>query len=297
MKPLFQHIYLKNDESYNVLYVNRLHFVVPWHFHPELEIMLVLEGEGSRIVGDNVGHYTEGDLVMVGSNLPHCWKSGAIHYQQKGAQAKKARAHVILFKQDCWGDNFFNLPEFRHLQQLFKKAERGIRFTGATQRAVALKMATAYALKGARRFALFVQILEDLYESRDGELLASEAYESNNLGADMQRINAVLDFMVRNFHRPVKLDEAAAQAFMSPTSFCRYFKARTNKSFGRLLNELRVGHAKKLLVENNRNVDQICLESGFVNASNFFKQFRVIAGCTPAQYRKQQLEAIQEHHF
>ena len=113
----------------------------------------------------------------------------------------------------------------------------------------------------------------------------------------MQRINVVLDFMVRNFHRQIKLEEAAAQAFMSPTSFCRYFKARTNKSFGRFLNELRVGHAKKHLLECNYNVEEIGLESGFVNISNFFKQFGMIAGCTPAQYRKQQTAAIQEHNF
>ena len=275
-----------------MLFVDRPHFIVPWHFHPEIEIMLILEGEGTRIVGDKIENYSRGDLIVVGSAVPHCWKSGPIHYESP--EKIRARAHVILFREDSFGNKFFDLPELHNVKEFFKRAERGIKFTGKTKVSISEKICKAYQLNGLQRFISFMDILSVMAESTEYETLLSRPNHSINSGADMQRINLVLDYLVVNFRNQIRLEDASSLACMSSTSFCRYFKARTNKSFGRFLNEIRIEHARKLLVSTNYNIDKICFESGFVNPPNFYEQFKKITKCTPSQYKKQQVNVTAE---
>jgi AraC-like DNA-binding protein len=292
MDLLYQHIYLQANESYNLLHVDRPHFIVPWHFHPEIEIMLILEGEGTRIIGDSIENYGRGDLVIVGSAVPHCWKSGPVHYETP--EKLRARAHVILFREDSFGTGFFDLPEFYIIKEFFKRAERGLKFTGKTRVSISEKICRAYYLSGLPRFVSFLDILNEMAESSEYEILLSRPNNSISSGADMQRINAVMDYIISNFKNPIRLEDASSLACMAPTSFCRYFKARTNKSFGRFLNEIRIEHAKKLLTSTDYNIDKISFESGFVNVPNFYEQFKKITKYTPAKYKKQQVKLISD---
>lgn len=284
-EPLFQHIYLEEKQTYNVLKVDRPYFVVPWHLHPEIEIMAITDGEGTRFVGDSVENFNAGDLVLVGSNLPHCWKSSPRHYEEESVL--RAKANVILFRQENFGDRFFNISELRQIQEMCMRAQRGICFTGQTAIDVSAKIADAYHQSGVKRFLTFIDLLNDLSESTEYRLLSSMGYRSDLFATDMQRLNKVFDYMMLNFYNPLKLEDIAAQAFMSPTAFCRYFKSHTNKTVFNFLNELRVSHARKLLIVENNNVSNIHYECGFPNASNFYEQFKKITGCTPLQFRKQ----------
>ena len=121
-KPLFQKIRLEEDASFSMLKIKRPYFKVPWHFHPEIEIMLIVNGTGTRFVGDNIGNFAPGDLVMVGANLSHVWKNADSHYHNKAAVV--AEASVILFKKDCLGKDFFKISEMKLVLQLLKKSER-----------------------------------------------------------------------------------------------------------------------------------------------------------------------------
>ncbi|HEY0668024.1 MAG TPA: AraC family transcriptional regulator [Sphingobacteriaceae bacterium] len=283
-EPIFQHIYLNNDESYNILKVDRPFFVVPWHVHPEIEIMSIVKGEGSRFVGDNIENFAEGDMVVVGSDLPHCWKNGAVHYEPD--TLSRAEARVILFKEESFGKEFFNISELKKIKEMFSRAQRGISFNGRTAATVSGKILNAYEQNGAKRFISFVEILNDLAESKEYKLLTSEGYRPPLFTSDMQRLNKVVDHLMENFQKPIKLDDVASLAYMSPTAFCRYFKNHTNKTVFRFLNELRVGFAKKLLLEDKDNISDIHYLCGFRNASNFYEQFKKIAGCSPMQFRK-----------
>src|SRR5690606_25847739 len=264
-EPLFQHIYLKDEQSYNILHVDRPHFVVPWHLHPEIEIMSIVGGEGNRFVGDSVENFEPGDLVMVGSNLPHVWKSGSRHYESNAAY--RATAYVVLFKTESFGNGFFDISELKKIKELFARAERGVCFSGRTSQSVAKKIVDAYSHTGVKRFTLFIDILNDLAESPEYRLLSSIGYKSTLFDNDMQRLNKVFDYLTLNFNRPLRLDEIATKAYMSPTAFCRYFKSHTNKTVIGFLNELRIGHAKKLLIENKSNISDIHFSCGFHNAS------------------------------
>ncbi|QNL51539.1 AraC family transcriptional regulator [Olivibacter sp. SDN3] len=291
-EPIFQHIYLNNEESYNILKVRRPYFVVPWHFHPEFELMYIHKGEGTRFVGDHIENFVPGDLVLVGSNLPHCWKSSRHHHESKtnGTQKAVAEARVLLFKESCFGERFFDIAEFSHIKELFVRAQQGIYFYGKTRKQVVELIHKAYTQSGVKRFLLFIDILHELACSRDYKSLCSVGYKSISYSTDMLRLNKVFDFLMDNYTEPIKLEDAAAEAYMSPTAFCRYFKAHTNKTFIYFLNELRIGFAKELLIADEINVSDIYLSCGFQNASNFYEQFKKIVGCSPLQFRKQHEE-------
>lgn len=289
-EPLFQHIRLAEDLSYNVLKVDRPSFVVPWHTHPEIEIMLVVEGQGTRFVGDSIEPFGPGDLVMVGANLSHVWKSGPQHYEPN--TGLRAKARVILFREDCFGTGFFHIPEMQPLQKLLLRAQRGIAFHGKTRLAVADKIFRAHSQKGVKRFITFVDILHDLAGSQECRQLSSVGYSQSVEAGDPVRLNKVLDYLISNFRNPVRLSEIASRANMSPTAFCRYFKSRTNKTVIAFVNELRVGHAHKLLIETGLSITHIAYECGFSTISNFYRQFQSVTGRSPLQYRREHDESI-----
>jgi AraC-like DNA-binding protein len=289
-EPLFQRIHLAENQSYNVLKVDRPYFVVPWHVHPEIEIMLVVQGEGTRFVGDSVERFEPGDLVMVGANLSHVWKNSTRHYEEN--TGLRAKARVILFGEDCFGPAFFKVPEMQPVQALLQRAERGIVFHGKTRQGVADKIFRAHAQEGIKRFLTFIDILHDLARSREFTLLSSVGYSQSMQADDMSRINKVLDYLMRDFRNPIRLEDIAARANMAPTSFCRYFKSRTNKTVISFVNELRVGYAHKLLIETPHTITDIAYECGFNNVSNFYRQFQTITGRSPLQYRREHEEKL-----
>ncbi len=289
-EPLFQRIHVAEDQSYNILKVDRPYFVVPWHFHPEIELLLIVGGEGTRFVGDSIDRFGPGDLVLVGSNLSHVWKNGTRHYADEAPLRAKAR--VILFRDDCFGEPFFKTPEMQPIQTLFGRARRGIHFYGKTQQSVADKIFKAHSQQGAKRLMTFLDILHDLAHSQHCTALSSLSYTQSMEAGDMVRLNKVLDFMLAQFLNPLRLEDVAEQANMSPTAFCRYFKSRTNKTVVGFINELRIGYAHKLLIETPAKVGDICFDCGFNNVSNFYEQFQLITGRSPAQYRKDHQEKV-----
>jgi AraC-like DNA-binding protein len=174
------------------------------------------------------------------------------------------------------------------VKDMLARAQRGISFSGKSAASVSQKISKAYNQHGVRRFIAFIDILNDLAEISEYRHLSSVDYKPTILADDMNRLNKVIDFLTKNFQRPLSLEQIAAEAFMSPTAFCRYFKEHTNKTVIRFVNELRVGHAKKLLTHDRSNVSDIHYDCGFPNASNFYEQFNKIAGCSPLKFRKQQ---------
>lgn len=282
--PLFQRIHLHQDKSFNVLKVQRPYFVVPWHFHPEIEIMLVLKGKGTRFVGDSIESFEPYDLVMVGPNLAHVWKNSNEHFTDNPEVIAEAR--VILFKENCFGENFFSLPEMKIVHDLIERSSRGIKFYGEARDKVIQYLVDACDRPVLQQFTLLINILETLALTKDFSYLCSAGYDQKIQASDLVRLNTVVDYLMKNFREPIKLDVVAEISNMTSTAFCRYFKSRTNKTVIQFINELRIGYAHKLLAETNYNVEQICFESGFHNVSNFYEQFKKSTGKSPFKFRK-----------
>lgn len=262
-----------------------------WHFHPEFQIFLVLEGRGTRFVGDSIQSFREGDLVFLGPNLPHLWRSDN-EYLDKNSSLQ-THGVVVYFQEDLLGGCIYEKEELEILDQLFKRAKQGLEVKGATSRRVSELIVELLHMTGVESIIQLLRILNALAVSDECTELAHVGYVNPNKEADADRMSRVYEHIMLNFKGKISLEEISAVANLSQSSFNRYFKSRTNKSFSDFLSEVRIGHACKLLHEQDMNISQVCYESGFNTLSNFNKQFKELMGTTPLCYKKE----IQKHQL
>ena len=284
MKPHLLKIPLNPDHSFNVRYDMVSHFYKMWHFHHEVELVYIIKGSGLQFTGDHIHAFKPGDLIMFGSQLPHLWRSDEIYLQPNSSE--KLEAIVMHFSPDCFGDGFFSLAENKQVLKLLENAKKGIRINGKSKEKVAELMYELLSCEGIKRIILLLQILEQIAFSSDLEIVNQQSNIEFNSATEMDRLNNVYQYLLDNYTREIELKEIAEVASITPHAFCRYFKARTRKTFSGFLIELRINHAAKLLVETNKSVSDICFESGFNNFSHFNKSFKSIIGRTPLQHRK-----------
>lgn len=255
-----------------------------WHFHPEYQLFVVLEGTGTRFVGDHIQRFQPGDLVFTGPNLPHLWRSDQEYFLQD--QPLITRGIVIYFQEDFLGEDLLQKKELLEIRQLLDKAKRGIQFSESTTASILKPMRRLVATQSFRSFLILLEILQQLANTNDYRLLASASYSHSQKKSDTDRMNRVYDYIMEHFNQKITLQEVADLAYMTPSSFSRYFKQRSNKTFSQLISELRIGHASKLLMEEDLSVMEVCFRSGFRTLSNFNRQFKEIHGLSPTEYKR-----------
>jgi len=249
-----------------------------WHFHPEIELVFVRGGNGKRHIGNHISYYQDGDLMLIGSNLPH--------YGFTDRLTGNKSETIIQMKEDFPGPVFLNLPEIQPIKQLIENAKLGIVFTGETKKKIGDEIEKLVDKPPFDRLIGLISILKELSEVRDYYLLNSEAVSIEAKAVDQQRVNLIYDYVRDNFKRNISLEEISAEAAMTVPAFCRYFKKISNKTFTHFVNEHRIVHASKLLSEGNLNITDICYACGFNNISHFNRQFKEITGSSPSDYRK-----------
>lgn len=250
-----------------------------WHYHPEIELVHVTGGSGKRQIGSHISYYNDGDLILIGSNLPHCGFTNE--------DTGNTDETVIQMKPDFLGQAFFELPETRNIRQLFEQARAGIAYGPETRKKVGEKLALLNQASDFERLMGLLSVLNDLQQATDFRILNADGFSVETQMQDNGRIHQVFNHVKDNFQNPIALEEMAALVSMTVPSFCRYFKKITNKTFTRFVNEYRVVHASKLLAEKQMGITEICYESGFNNFSYFNKTFRELTGKTASDYRKQ----------
>ncbi|MFY0654845.1 MAG: AraC family transcriptional regulator [Cyclobacteriaceae bacterium] len=255
-----------------------------WHFHPEFQISFISEGKGTRFVGDHVQTFEEGDLTLTGPNLPHLWRSDEAYFAKDSKLI--TRGLVIYFDHELLSNELLGKEEFYKVNKLVENSFRGMEFYGKTRDKINDLLQKIGHEKGFKRIIKLLEIIDLLADSDDYNLLASPGYASEFKGDDVEKMRTVYDYVMENFKAKISLDEIASMLNMTTTSFCRYFKPRANKTFSRFVNEIRIGHAKKLLLEDNFNISQISYECGFLTLSNFNRQFKSVVKMTPHEYRK-----------
>jgi AraC-like DNA-binding protein len=284
MKPVFLKVSNSLETSIDIRHEIAPYFKNPWHFHPELELTLILESSGTHFIGNSISAFYKNELTLTGPNLPHFWRCDPIYYQ-KGHL--KAEAIIVRFSECFLGKGFFFLPEMHHVNNLFKISRRGLKIFGDTKERTAQIMGDMMQMDGAGRIIALLQILNLLASSSEYKTLSSIGFAQTYETSDIERINDVYTYLMENFTHPIELKDAASVANMNPAAFCRYFKTKTGKTFTQFLQEFRIGHACKILIEGKFNVSQVCYESGFQNQSYFIKQFKKITQQTPLQYQNQ----------
>jgi AraC-like DNA-binding protein len=281
MKPQLLKISNPADTSFNLLKIDSAYFPTPWHYHPEIEIVLILEGTGKKFIGSSITDFEAGDLCMVGTYLPHYYKSDEVFYQSTDS---KSRSLVIHFNADFIGDNIWESPEGQNIKSLLERCKRGIQFSKNVAKDIEEKFKILFELKGMPRLTLFLEILEFLAVSPEKDYLSVDAIQIRN-EVDSDRIKKVLEHVNINFMNTIRLEDVAELANMSESAFSRYFKKRTRKTFSNFLIDIRIEYACKMLQNDKLSIAQIALDSGFYNLSNFNRQFKVSKKITPLAYR------------
>jgi AraC-like DNA-binding protein len=252
---------------------------VNWHYHPELELVYVNGGSGKRQIGSHISYYSGGDLILIGSNLPHCGFTDKL----TGNDSET----IVQMKQDFLGNDFFNIPEMKKIQALFEISKGGIAFHGNTKRKIGDKIEVLEYQTDFNRLLSILNILNELANSKEFTILNAEGFSLETEVKDNDRINVVFNHVKSNFKEEITLDEIADMVSMTVPSFCRYFKKITNKTFTKFVNEYRLVHASKLLSEQTLSITEICFECGFNNFSHFNKSFKAFTGQNPSEYRNQ----------
>ena len=285
MKPLYQDLPFPIDSHIHYYIEDLPHFIVPWHYHPAIEIMYITRGIGTRFVGDCIEQYEEGDVCMIGPNLPHEWRNDDAYFDKESGL--RATCICLFFKREIFDPNFIRLPEMNNIRALIERSRRGLKFTGNSKLEITRFIRSSVNDVGVRKVTNLLTLLELMATSTEYELLASVGFTNSVNSEDFERFNKVYKFLVKNFATSIRLEEVSTLVGLTPTAFCRYFKERTKKTFVEYLNEMRIGYSKKLLLENKMKISTISGEVGFPNLSNFISQFKKVTGMSPSQFQKQ----------
>jgi len=257
-------------------------FTYPWHFHSEYEILYVIEGFGTRFVADNIEPFQAGEMALIGSNLPHFWRSDDLHLNSAGEM--KVKYIVIQFPEDFLKGQITNYPEFQLIAKLLQRASRGISFSNEFAATVSRKILKIAKKNGFERIMLLQELLQLLAQTNEYKLLAGELYQAENHNFTNERLTKVMHFLTTSYQNKIELKKVAEIANLHPSAFCRYFREKTGKSLLEFISDMRIGYACRLILENKMSITQICFESGFNNISNFNRTFKRQTGFTPTEY-------------
>lgn len=282
MRPLFFKIPAVDDRSFRIEQDNLPHFYGHLHFHPEIQLTLIQEGEGTLIVGDKIDRFSRYDILMLGTNLPHVLRSDPAYFQPDST--RRSTCISVLFRAEQLESTVLNLPETRHLKQLLQEARHGVRFRCREGHPLAARVETLPTLRPFEQFMSLLNVLDSLATNPAREVLSVTAYEQPQRPEDHRRLEQVFSYILEHYDTPITLDDIAGVANLTPGAFCRFFRQHTRKTFSTLLNEVRIEHACRHLRESKQTISQIAFSCGFSNLSNFNRQFKEITRMTPGDY-------------
>src|SRR5215213_4988528 len=285
MKPHLLKVSLKPESSFDILQKIGGNFYNQWHFHPEIELIYIHKGRGTRFIGNDVHRFEPGELFLFGSNLAHMWRCDPEYYLE--GSRLTAEVTVIYFHHDFLGDKFFNLPELKSIDSLLEKAKQGIKITGSTKALVRELINKLSEAKGLEKITTLLTILEKIANSKEKECVNPIYHPIKFERLEIERLNKIFEHTSTNFQRKITLSEIASVANLSAKAFCRYFKSKTRKTFYDFLLEVRVSHACNLLLEKDMTIYEVCYDSGFNNLSNFNRYFKKIMNKTPLEFKKE----------
>ena len=232
MKPHLLKIPKEDEHSFSVRYDIVSFFYNKWHYHPELELVYIIEASGRQFIGDSIHHFKNNDLILIGSNLPHLWRCDE-KFLVKGSKLK-VEAIIIHFLPDCFGPGFFKLPENKALLQVFQRAQMGIRIKDQSGFQVSELMRKLVTARNSERIILLMQILHIIAQSTETKTICSEGLTFHYSLVEAERLNTIYQYILNNFTREISLEQIAKVAHLTPNGFCRYFKSRIKKTFSHL---------------------------------------------------------------
>lgn len=285
MKAALQKSTIPPSQIFVIRQLDEKHFDPVWHAHSEYQLFVVLNGTGTRFIGDSIKAFKPGELIFTGPHLPHLWRSDEIYFEKEGVACSSGI--VIYFNHDFLGDHIMEKEEMVMIKKLFARSIRGLDFFGQKKLQVIKMMRELIGMKGVQSVVHLLGILEILAGTREYHYISSKAYDDVLNKDEADRLNHVYEYVLKNFRRKILLEELADLLYMTPTSFSRYFSIKYNKPFSKFVAEIRIKHACKLLTETEDSIAQVCYGCGFNTLSNFNKQFKDIMLRKPTEYKEE----------
>lgn len=247
-----------------------------WHFHPEYELTYIIKGRGKRLVGDCIESFREGDLVLIGPQVPHTWVS---------EEKRKQHCHAIVLQfPKKFIEALLNMPELDELNKIFKHASRGLKISHTSSSGLLHQMTELVYSNNSKAITGFLNLFQTINKQKT-KILASASYQPSSL-QQTSRISKVLEYVQQHFTSNISLTKAASVIHLSESAFCKYFKRTMGKTFSDYVNDLKVTHAMMLLLETDKSIQSIAYESGFENISYFNRVFLKKNKCRPSAFRK-----------
>lgn len=271
------------QDSLSSIYTKRLHrphMGGDWHFHKEFELIYFLNGQGMRIVGDHISNFKKGELVLVGQWLPHLWRNDEDRLEEVITDFI-----VIKFNRMFGEVDLFSMPELLHIKALLKEANKGLLFSDTTRKLVHHQLLELSTAESSEKLILLLSVLRTLAHSKDYQALSGPNFSIPKDIAGENRLQKVINHISVNFSQNIGLEDISKIAVMTPPAFCRFFKARTNKTFSLFLNEVRISKACQLLINGEAPIKQICYDVGFSSLTNFNRTFKSFKAISPSEYR------------
>ena len=259
------------QEDYELVFYDKL------HQHNEIQISFLEKGNGTLFIGDSVSNYITGEIFIIGSNVPHAFKS------EKNV-TEKSKMLSLFFTRDSFGTQFFDLKEFESLQSFFEKSKFGFKVLSHQNEIINLFL----QLKKASKIDRFIRLIEllKIIAQAEKQSLSNFVYQKKLTDNEGKKMRAVFEFTTNNAHQEIELKDVANIANMTKNAFCKYFKKRTNKTYFSFLTELRIENSCRLLrSQKEYSVAEIAHLSGFQNISNFNRKFKELKKTTPLKYR------------
>ena len=256
-----------------------------FHVHPEYQLMLVTEGQGTRFIGDSISLFYDGDLVLTGPNLPHVWRNKASYLDETGH--KPVGGIAVYFHDHFLGKPLQEKEEFENIRFLLQKSMRGIEIGGRTNLEVRSIMEEMVGVSGPRKIIRLLEILDILAQSKECRPLNHTPVAYVSTPAEQDRLNDVYNFVRKYYDTKIMIEHMARLSHMTPSSFSRFFKMRMNKTFTDFVKEVRIEAACKLLRKETIPIRSIAYDCGFETLSNFNRQFKMMLGMPPLLYRKE----------
>jgi AraC-like DNA-binding protein len=275
--------------SFSIEYRERNFFSSPfhtqpaYHSHPELELDYIIEGYGKRVIGNKVESFDSGDMVFIGSNVPHIWLSDQTFYKEDSVLS--AKSIVTYINPQIFNEALNKIAELATIKSMIEKSSRGIKISGETRDQIGRKLITCIQKSGYEKFEELMQIMHLISISKDISLIIDEKTITGEFYQSTDRLIEVLNYIKRNFSNAISLKEMAQIACMTEQSFCRYFRSRTKKSFSEYLFDERMAHALSLLIETDKSISDIAFLCGYNSASRFCQVFKNKYGQSPHQQR------------
>jgi len=283
MKAQKEYLSSNISHSFRVKHTVLPYMDSPWHYHPDYELIYMVQGSGKRFVGDSVENFQAGDLIFIGPDVPHVWKSDEEYYQ--GVKGVNTEVIVIQFKNEALGKGFFSLPELKEIKSILDLSNRGLKVLGKTKQCIISEMWKIINLNGIARITSLLEILNYLTHTNEVSPLLAVPYKKMHNDRGSEKLNKVFDFVSSNFQKSIQLDDIAQLANMSKTAFCRFFKLKTTKTFNQYLTDVRVSYACELLMNSDLTIAQIAVASGYNSQSLFNRQFKALKGASPREYQ------------